>query len=365
MSDPVGTVEGGAARRSRWSSTLRIVFEFALLFAIAVLAKHILAAAVSGSYPNPLWLPVIVLSLQHGMAAGLAAAVGAAAVQYSDGLPPALMSEDMYSYIGRVAAEPVGWTCVALLIGHIRSRQIANVAELEAELAERNRHCVAVADLCVDLRGRTEILERQIAANAHASSMDIAVAITELNLASWDNFAQRLTRFVVLMTGAADFSVYLLRDNALKAAFRPNDEHMHAADTALPSDHPVFAAIVNERRSLSAARPADGALLGGRWIVAAPLLEGEASDRVTGMLAIAGPALDDLPADIERRFALTCAEIARLIGRIVLIDNWHAAAAPNQSNGHKPLGPTSQADAERRIAAVDRRARGDREMTLQ
>jgi GAF domain len=330
-------------RRSRWSSLTRITFELVLLFAVAVLAKHILAATMSGSYPNPLWLPVIVLSLQYGMAAGLGAALAAAVVQYSDGLPPALMSEDMYGYIGRVAAEPVGWTCVALLIGHIRSRQIANVAELEAELAERNRQCAAVADLCADLRDRAEMLERQIAANAQASSVDVAVAITELNLATWDDFSQRLTRFVVLMTGAADFAVYLLRDNELKAALRPNDEYRNAADTEVPPDHPLFTAIVNARRVLSAARPADAALLGNRWTLAGPLLDGHDCDRAIGMFAIAGAALDDLPDDIERRFSLTATEIARLVGRIVLIDDWHAATSPDQSNGHKPPGPAPRA----------------------
>ncbi len=86
----------------------------------------------------------------------------------------------------------------------------------------------AVADLCVDLRARIEMLERHIAAEAHASNIDVAEAITGLNDATWDDFTERLTRFVVLMTGAADFSVYLLRDNALKAAFRANDEHLHA-----------------------------------------------------------------------------------------------------------------------------------------
>jgi GAF domain len=306
---------------------------------------------------------VIVLSLQHGLAAGLAAAVVATGLQYWGGLPPALMTEDMYGHIGRVAAEPVGWTCVALLIGHIRSRQIANHAELEAELAERSRHCAAVADLCVDLRARTEMLERQIAADARSSDIDVAEALTELHHATWDHFAERLTRFVVVMTGTAEFSVYLLRDDALAAAFQPNDEHRHAAD--VPSDDPLFAAIVSERRSLSAARPADGALIGNRGILAGPLVDSHAPERVLGMLAIGGASLDDHPEDTERRFALACAEISRLIGRIILIDNWHAAAAPGQANGHALPDAASEVENETCQVRTDGRAPPDREVTLQ
>jgi polysaccharide biosynthesis protein PelD len=322
----------GAARRSRWSAMLRIGFEFALLFGVAVVAKQIVAAAATGSYPNPLWLPVIVLSLQHGMAAGLGAAIVAAGLQYWDGLPPPLMSEDMYAYIGRIAAEPVGWTLVALLIGHIRSRQIANQAELEAELAERNSHSAAVADLCVDLRARTEMLERHIAANAPSSNIDVAEVVSELAHASWENFSERLTRYVRLMTGVAEFSVHLRRGHALAAAFQPEDEHHIVADVA--PDDPLFAAIVEERRTLSAARSGDRALLGDRGIMAGPLIDPNASSRVIGMLAIGAASGAGTPEDLERRFAFTAAEVARLADRIGLFERWRSAAAPIRSNGH-------------------------------
>ena len=358
------------ARRSRWSSTLRMGFEFTLLFGIAIAAKQIIAAAGTGSYPNPLWLPVIVLSLQHGMAAGLGAAVVAAGLQYWGGLPPPLMSEDMYAYIGRIAAEPVGWTCVALLIGHIRSRQIANHAELEAELAERNSHSAAVADLCIDLRARTEMLERHIAADAPSSNIDVA----EVGEATDDRTrAERLTRYVRLMTGAAEFSIHLRRGNTLAAAFQPEDEHHLVADVA--PDDPLFPAIVEERRMLSAARPADRALLGERGIMAGPLIDPNASDRVIGMLAVGGPSVAATPEDIERRFAFTAAEVARLADRIGLLERWRSAAAPIRTNGHPAQSNGHAADAAPDAALevdppaiangrADRRPMPDNEFTL-
>jgi hypothetical protein len=232
------------------------------------------------------------------------------------------------------------------LIGHIRSQQIAQNLELEAELAERSQHSAAVADLCIDLRSRAEMLERHIAANAQSSNIDVAEAITALQHATWEDFTDRLTRFVILMTGAAEFSVYLLRDNALKLAFQPTDEHRPAAEIVVPPDDPLFAAIVRERLTLSAARPSDHALLGERGIMAGPLVDQNTSDRVVGMFAIGGASLDDAPEDIERRFSLTCSEIARLAGRISLIDSWHAAAAPSLSNGHAVKHPDAAPEPE-------------------
>jgi hypothetical protein len=371
---PASPIDPGRARPPRWSSMLRIAFEFALLFGIAVLARQVVVAVSNGAYPNPLWLPVIVLSLQHGLGAGLAAAIIATGLQYWGGLPPAFMTEDMYGYVGRIVAEPVGWTCVALLIGHIRSRQISENLELETELAERDRQCAEVADLCVDLRARAEMLERHIAANAQSSNVDVAEATATLQHATWEDFADRLTRFVILLTGAAEFAVYLLHDDGLELAFQPTDEHRPAADTLVPWDDPLFAAVVNERLTLSSRRLAEGALLGDRGIMAGPLVDPHASDRVIGMLAIGGASLDDTPEDIERRFSLTCSEIAALVGRIGLADSRHAAATPGSSNGHADKlpgavsgiepAPVPHADSASSRVEVKRPALPDNEFTL-
>jgi hypothetical protein len=333
--DPVLDPDDDAEARPARSSKLRLVIEFAVLFLAALLLKQFVVSGSGTPYPNPLWLPVIVLSLEHGLAAGLASTLIATALQFSGGLPPAQLPEDMYAYIGRLAAEPVAWACVSLLIGHIRSQQIAEIARLQAELAERNAQSVRVADLCADLRDRTEVLERHIAANALTSNVDVAEAMRELNESTWENFAERLTRFVVLMTGTSEFSVYLLRDNILKVVFQPNDEHTTAGDVTVPAGDPLFAAVMNERRILMAARPADQDVLRDRGFLAGPLIDAQAPNRAIGMFAISGNAADDAPPDIERRFAFTLAEISRVLGRIILIEHWHAAATPGEANGHR------------------------------
>jgi len=320
-------------QRSRRSAMLRIALEFFLLFAATMAAKELLGGA-SAPYPNPLWLPVMVLSLQHGLAAGLLAALIAAVLQYAPGLPTPLITEDMYSYIGRVAAEPIGWTCLALLIGHMRSRQIANTKELEAKLAERSAHAAAVAELCVDLRHRIETLERHVAANAHASNADVVESLSALERAGWDDFVQSLTRFVTLMTGSSEFSIHFLRDNALKPVLRPADDHRPAFELA--HDDPLFASIVHERRIVSAGRTAGSALLAARALMAGPLME--SGDRVIGMFTLGGDSLNDHPDDLERRFGLICSELTRLSARIGLIERWQAAT-PGRLNGYKPNAP--------------------------
>src|SRR5262249_31074343 len=150
-----------------------------------------------------------VLTLQNGLVSGLAAAMIATGLQYVVGLPAEQLGEDIYSYMSRVFAEPIAWTCFALIFGHIRSRQIAHAAELEAQLGERDLQCAAVTKLCDDFRRRIEVLERQIAAGEQSSNADMAQALIELQHARWDEFAERLRRFIVLMTGCPEFAIHL------------------------------------------------------------------------------------------------------------------------------------------------------------
>ena len=335
----------GDERRWAWRSQLRLGIEFLVLFALSLLFAHAVLSVASGTYPNPLWLPVIVLSLQHGTLAGITAAVAASGLFLSEGLPPAVLSEDLYQYTGRVFVEPIGWTCAALLIGHVRDRQIRERSELQAELAEREQHCRAVAELCDDLRKRAEMLERHIAANAMSSHADIVEAVCSLHESDLTNFTDRLSRFILLMTGASEFALYLLQNNELRIAIDVPNEPSNPAEMVVPAHDPLFEAVVNSRKTLLslpldpvipaarltqiiqqgrtplvlAARAADGDLLDHRGTVIGPLLD-RSSHQVIGMLRIGGGNLVDFPEDIERKFTLACSEISRLLGRAILIN---------------------------------------------
>jgi hypothetical protein len=317
------------------------MLEFAVLFAAALIAKEVLPTTVTIALPNLLWLPILIISVHHGFAAGLLAALVGAALNFDAGLPPPVLSEDLYGYIGRIGTEPVAWTCLALLIGAMRSRQIAHLKQVELDLAEREQQCAAVASLCEDLRKRADTLERRIAADAETSNTDIAQAIIDLHHAGWDDFPQCLSRFVLMMMGGADFSIYLLRDGALHRVF-PREDDRADRETSVPSGHALFDAVVNNRRTLSLARAAEAQLLDQRGLLAGPVFEDKARDRVRGMFIVGGTTFDDHPDESERRFSLTLLELSRYTGWIELIDSWDAASS-KQANGQDVLAhSTSQ-----------------------
>src|SRR6516225_4816634 len=88
----------GDERRWAWRSQLRFGMESLVLFALSLVVAHAMLPGTRGTYPHPLWLPVIILSLQHGTLAGITAAVAASGLFLSEGLPPAVLSEDLYQY---------------------------------------------------------------------------------------------------------------------------------------------------------------------------------------------------------------------------------------------------------------------------
>ena len=312
-------------RRSRWSAWSRLALEYAFWFGAAILLKLALSAWTSVPYPSPFWIPVVVLALQRGLAAGLSAALIAAALQLLPGLPAPSLAEDIYAYIGRIAFEPVAWTAVALCFGQLRSREIRTLAAVRERLLERTRHTDAVAELCTHLRQRIETLERHIAANEDASVCEVAEAIIKLEQAGWDDFTACLRQVVLVMTGAAEFTVYLLAENGLEAAVLPEGERPGVVHAPIKPATALYNSIVSERQVISAATPGGAALLGSVGIFAGPLLEAHASGRVVGMLALSGASADALPEDIERRFTLACSELSRSVERIKLINTWRAA----------------------------------------
>lgn len=329
---------------SAWRSSLRIAVEFLVLFAGALFVEHFLPEGIRGSYPNPLWIPVVLLSLQHGTLSGLAAAIVASGILFSQSLPTAILSEDFYDYMSRVGAEPISWITVALLIGHVRDRQIREKSELLAELAERDIHCQAVAYLCDDLRNRAATLERHIAANGTESHADIAEAISGLYDSNPTNFAERLGRFIPLMTGTSEYAVYLLQDDALRIAL--HQEHANAFDPIIKAGEPLFEAVVNGQKILLSARAIDRDLLKHRDSIIGPLVDRSAPYRVIGILWVEGSRLVEPPPDIERVFALTCSEISRSLLRnmpvgsasVRLIEGTKQAASVRSSQ------PLSKAD---------------------
>jgi hypothetical protein len=115
-----------------WALELVIILSMMLLIAAATP----IGAHLGSISPNPLWIPVLLLSSQYGTKAGVAAAVASMVVHWLAGAPPQAGGEDIYEYLYRIWREPMLWPVAAVVLGGFRDRQAQKTEALRSRLVE-------------------------------------------------------------------------------------------------------------------------------------------------------------------------------------------------------------------------------------
>lgn len=140
------------------------VLELAVFLALLALACAVFGTdRVLGFEPSPLWLPVILLSLQHGTPAGLLAAGTASLITVLFDWPQPVEGQDYYAYWLSAWLDPALWIAVAALIGETRQWQIGETAELRETCAVVQGSAEALDRYADELTQRIDDLERHIA----------------------------------------------------------------------------------------------------------------------------------------------------------------------------------------------------------
>lgn len=227
--------------------------------------------SVSDFQPNPFWIPVLLLSLHYGTVSGLIAAATVIALTMLQGVPEQAIGENHFAYLLRIWAEPILWISVALLLGQFRMRQISNKLELRRKVEELSSQRAAIADYANNLRARCGTLERELAARSEVTSLKLLAFLAAVREGG-EGFDGALGKLVSAAFPGADASLYLLHGDALLRRSLPDGatEGRVTLDR-IPSDHPLFAAVVGQRASLSVLRRQDETALAGLGLAAAPV----------------------------------------------------------------------------------------------
>ncbi|MEH3148702.1 MAG: hypothetical protein PGN34_26025 [Methylobacterium frigidaeris] len=158
--------------------------------------------------PRPLWIPVLLMSVQYGLAGGVFAAFASTLALYSAALPSQAATQDFYAYSRLVVAEPTSWLACALVLGGLSSLQLAHAAE---ERRQGDEARATAEDLGRGLRqALTDLarLEREIAAETRTAGA-IARAFGALDPAGAGSLAASCAEFARLVIGTADLTIHL------------------------------------------------------------------------------------------------------------------------------------------------------------
>jgi polysaccharide biosynthesis protein PelD len=286
------------SRNSAWHPVLPppvALLEFAGLFALIYAVDWAFPALnVFSLEPSPFWLPLLLLTLQYGTIAGLAAAAAATVAHILNGFPEQGIGENLFNYFLKIWALPMLWVGIALLLGQFRLRQIEAKRILQQSLAQKSAEARELAVYSKKLDERCHALERAMSAGrGGAGSPAIPVLDSLVTLAhppaDVGSALQEIAEHVFPGAALSIFSATAAGCDAL-ATSHWGDEPQWSK--TISSSTPLFRALVVERRQLSILNSADEAALASEGLAACPIFAPE-TNRVIGFVKLerADPAL--------------------------------------------------------------------------
>lgn len=300
----------GVAEARNWPVNPRALIEIVLFVAVTLAVDHFFfnGHRFREVTLHPFWLMVLLLSVQYGVAEGLAAAAAGAAALWIGNLPPVRLDQDIYGYWLGVAAMPAAWLAAAVLFGELRGRDRRRISMLSQALDDSEKQNEALSRAYHDISAAKRELEARVAGQLKTvfSLYQAAKAIERLGPGEVLSGVAELVRAIL---SAKRFSVFLLKGDALEAVSLESvvTEGWGTAEH-LPDRYdagsPLFQAVVGAQRFLCAARVADAGILGDDGMLAGPILSAEG--RVLGMLKVEGLAFLDLNLTTIENFRIVC-----------------------------------------------------------
>ncbi len=264
------SIKSGLAKAAKYKAFGDIGLFFGLLLLLELLLPG--DARLSSINPHPFWIPVLLVSAQHGSRAGLAAATVATSLVVLWMHPVRHPTEDFYTYTTQLFIEPVLWVAAALFLGLLRDQHIAEKRELQAQAETLLKDQQLIGEHSLGLARRIKLLERHIASTDAASTREAFRLLAELSKASDEHIMSRLEAAAAALLGPYSvLSVHQQKGTTIhskivssirqKAAIP--DRHADYANTLLSTLH-------NKPRNLSFLVQEDTELL-DRALFAVPL----------------------------------------------------------------------------------------------
>lgn len=297
---------------TQWVVELFILLALLNLVALATVGPQRLAAIS----PHPYWIPVILMSCQHGTLAGVAAAISAMAIHWLGGAPVPAGGEDLYDYLHRVWREPMLWLVAAVVIGGLRSQQAHRLHDMRLRLSAADDRLAAIGTYANDLRSHCEALERHIACAADRSIEAGLGALDEISSSSYEALGSALPRAMDLLVGPSSYTLLTLQDGRLAieselSRSMPDASRLPRIEQ-LPDE--LAAELARHRRILTVRSDADLDVLGGVSLLAVPVIAGH-GEKLIGVLLVQTLDPTRLHAATERSLKHLAQQLAYPLGR--------------------------------------------------
>ena len=254
-------------------------------------------------YPHPFWIILLLVIVQYGKNEALLCVFFMVLALYIYNVPEQIITETLYDYWLRVTKRPLMWTTAAVILGGLRTRKTNIERGLRDQLQEKDAQNSTITDSYGKLQTINEALERRLAGEID-SAIKIYEAAKELENLQHTKRVDGINDIIASIMNPDKFSFYALSENGLKqqSCTGWNNE---AYDTFFDVKSPIFKAIVNDKRILTALSEKDEETLAGEGVLAGPLIDLE-TGVVQGMLKFEEFGFKQMTLRNQHMFKILC-----------------------------------------------------------
>lgn len=306
------------AQAPRWLGVRRSAWlELALLLSIAYLVD---IGGFGGNRfvdltPHPLWLVVLMLSVQYGLAEACLAVVLCTAFLWVGNLPPPRTGTDDIAYFWQLSQLPLQWTAAALAIGGLRQRQLAERRALLLRLADAQQHRDRLHHAYVKLKHAKHQIDVRLATRANLAARTFDTVMTLFTARNEERDAA-LVELVRDWTGASAFSIFVLDGDVLRLHLQVGWSSAAPYSRDFGAGSLLFQTVVGDHRRVFVCDSRGATILNNEGLIAGPLFE-QRSQRMIGMLKVEDLDLAKLDTVLLERFDTLCMWIGTALAQSV------------------------------------------------
>lgn len=253
---------------------------------------------------HPFWIIVVLTALQYGVAEALAAAALSTFFLLAGNLPEQQLTETMYDYLLRIGTLPLLWVGAALVLGSIRTRQVAERDEMAERLSQAEEAAHAIVAGYNALKQVKEKLEARLAEEKRGV-LTVYSAAKELEVANAGDVSIAAAKLVATALDPFKFSIYRWDDAVMRLTTMQGWQEDDRYPRELSADEPLVRALLLHKRVLCITRPEDEPILAGQGVLAGLLMDVK-TGTVYGMLKIEDMRFMDLGVRTAEIFRILC-----------------------------------------------------------
>lgn len=265
--------------------------------------------------PHPLWLVILMMSVQYGLAEACLAVVLCTAFLWAGNLPPPRIGDDSIAYLWQLSQLPLLWAAAAAAIGGLRQRQLAERRELMRRLVQAEQQRSLLHQAYNKLKHAKQQLDVRLATRANLATRTFNTVVT-LYTAQDEERKEALGELVRDWTGARAFSIFLLEGDVLRLYLQAGWTNHAQYSHEYPAHSALFQSVAGDHRRVGVCDSPGESTLNSDGLLAGPLVE-QPTQRVVGMLKIEDMDFATLDSALLERFDTLCQWIGTVLAQSV------------------------------------------------